>query len=572
MSQQVDGLQEAHELAAKVLTPRFRKLDGLKRYFYGTQYEGRPDFFNPGSDVPLLERAPKVVYPIAHTAAHQHMDFALGEGRFPKFSVSTEDDESGLEDEFALPEEDAKKFQAFLVTLSDHMCLQDTAQDALEEAESTGSVGAILMARNGRLEVEPQDARSVTPTLDEDGKTVLKFEIRYPYVDIYKAQDGKYKARCLMYRRVLDDQADTLYKPAVVPPDGSEPSWSVDKKVSHGLGFCPAVWYPFKRRRGRVDSIDGDAIHCTLTDEIDALNFGLSQRYRAALYSGDPQMVEFGVDSDEEVAPTGRHAMPIPDLVDGNGRHYAAYGFGTRPRDTRRKGAGTVWRYSNPDAKAELLTLPGDALDSITDQCNDLEDKISQVLGYTKASPENVRGATSGKALGYLFARTTAFCDRVRRDFWDGFLWPVMSMALRMVAKLGNRLLLPGIKSVSPLLSKFEREIEGGTSIWLPPRVTPVWGEYFPPTAEDEKATVEMAANAYEKKIITRELAIEKLRGIFQFESAELIEEELEEEAEEEQALAQEQATADREAGLGLLNGKPVPKAPASQPPKAKPE
>lgn len=570
MSQPIEGLDEAKRLSRSVLTPRFLKLDVFKRYHCGTQYEGRPDFLNPGQDAPLMERAPCIVPPLVQTAVRQHLDFALGEGRFPKFSVSTEDDEADLDDEFALPEEDAKKFQAFLTGLSDHMCLRDTSQDALEEAESVGSVPAVLRARMGRLELEPLDASTATPTFGDDERTVTRLEIRYPYVDIFKAEDGKYRARCLMYRRVLDEASDTLFKPAVVPPDGREPSWSVDSKVSHGLGFCPVVWYAFKKKRGRVDEIDGKPVHAELLDELDAYNFSLSQRYRAALYSGDPQMVEIGVASDEEVAPTGRQPRAtLRELQDSAGNKFVGFGYAERPRDARRKGAGIVWRYESADAKAEILTLPGDALKAISEHAADLEDKISQALGYTKASPETVKGATSGKALGYLFARTTAFCDRVRSDFWDGFIWPVLSMALRMVAKLGSSLLISGVKAIQPLLAKFERQIEGGQSVWFPPRVTPAWGEYFKATADDEKATVETAKAAFEGKLVTRQLAIEKLRGVFQFESAELLAEELDKQAEEEAEQALEQAGADREASLGLLNGKPAPQPPA---PKAPPK
>jgi hypothetical protein len=53
-----------------------------------------------------------------------------------------------------------------------------------------------------------------------------------------------------------------------------------------------------------------------ILDELDALNFTLSQRHRAALYSGDPQMVETGVSRDENVAPTGRE--PVAGMVAGD--------------------------------------------------------------------------------------------------------------------------------------------------------------------------------------------------------------------------------------------------------------
>jgi hypothetical protein len=115
------------------------------------------------------------------------------------------------------------------------------------------------------------------------------------------------------------------------------------------------------------------------------------------------------------------------------------------------------------------------------------------------------------------------------------------------------------VKAISPLLAKFERDVDGGQTVWLPPRVTPAWGVYFTATAEDEKATVETAKAAFEGKLMTRELAIEKLRGVFQFESAEVLAEELDKQAEEEAEAASVAADADREASLGLINGKPAP-------------
>jgi hypothetical protein len=214
----------------------------------------------------------------------------------------------------------------------------------------------------------------------------------------------------------------------------------------------------------------------------------------------------------------------MKDLRDASGRTYTGFGYAERPRNARRKGAGTVWRYESPDAKVAMLTLPGDALRAIDEHARDLDDRISQALGYTKASPETIKGALSGKALGFLYARTTAHCDRLRQDLWDGFMRPALSMLLRMAHVIDKgapgSLYVPGIGKARKVLARFSRTDEAGALRWMPPRLTPTWGRYFEQSADDDLAEVRLAKEAFAAGLVTRELAIERLRGVFAFDSA----------------------------------------------------
>lgn len=576
----IEGLEEAQRRQAQQLSHRFRKLDALTRYVDGTQYDGKPHFLYPGIDCPLHERAPCIVDPIVETAIAQHVDFAIGEKRFPKLTTGASEDESDLGGS-GLTERQSKTLDQFIAVLVDHARLQDVSQDALGAAEACGTACVILAARDGCLEAESIDAKEAEPTFGPDGKSLVKVEHRRPYIDITKGQDGVLRAKCLVYRRVIDEQADTVYVPAEAPPDGKEPSWSVDKAKSakHSLGFVPAVWWRFRVGSRRIDNVDGEALHRALFDEIDALNTALSQRHRAALYAGDPQLWETGVDENEQVAPMGEEpragVVTGHHIVDGQPVSYSKFGFNERPRGgARRKGAGTVWRYQSAESQVGMLTLPGDALKSLDEHCSDLEDKIHRALSYTAASPESVKGAMSGKALAFLFARTTTFVDRLRRDLWDGFLCPLLSVALRLVHVLEQRaagsLFLTGTKKALPILTRFVREQEGSAA-WMPPRIKPTWGAYFDASAEDEKATVETAKAAFEAKLVTREIAVEKLRGIFAFESAAEIAEQLDKEAEEAEAkqaeMMAEQAAA--KAPPGAKPGLAKPKPTAAKPPGA---
>lgn len=544
---EVKGEEQARALAASLFTARTTKLETFEHYYNGTQYEGREDFFAPKNPVPLLERAPCVVYPVVEAAVRQHADFALGEGRFPTFTTGIgEDDEDDL---FGLSEDDSETLDRFLVKLCEHSRFVETCHYALMAGESIGSACVVYSFDGfGSLRAEHIEACHAEPTFDSDG-SLVKLEIKYPFIDLFDAEDGTVRARCMFYRRVIDSNADTVFKIAEVIHKGVEPRAGIDKErtTEHGLGFVPAIWYAFKRPWHKAGHFDGRPIHHSQLDEIDALNFSLSQRHRAALYTGDPQVVEVGVGESENVAPSG--AAPratLKELRDSSGRTIYGFGYSERPRSARQKGAGVVWRYENPDAKVAMLALPGDALKAVSEHAADLQNKIEAVLGYTGTSPEHVRGTLSGKALSLLFGRTTAFVDQVRNDFWSGFMLPSLSLMLRMVYEVNGRspgsVYISGVTKTAPILERFNRDVADAGKRWFAPHIKPVWGRYFEAGPEEETAVVNTAATAFEKGLIPRAIAIEKLRGVFVFQSAQELAEELDKADEEEQQKALEMA------------------------------
>jgi hypothetical protein len=451
------------------------------------------------------------------------VDFALGEGRWPNITSGLGAAAAKLDSVDGVSAAQSRVLDAFVGQLIETSNFQDLCADALEAAESVGTACVAFAACDGVLRGEQIEAEHCTAEFDANGAVVL-LVIEYPFV-AEKREHGQTRSVCMLYRRVIDAERDTAFAPVEVR-DGLEPAFSeVESVVEHGLGFCPVVWYAHKRKSRKAGDVDGCALHASVLDELDALNFTLSQRHRAALYSGDPQMVETGVSRDENVAPTGREPVAgMKELRDASGRTYTGFGYAERPRNARRKGAGIVWRYESPDAKVTMLTLPGDALSAIDKHAHDLDDRISQALGYTKASPETIKGALSGKALGFLYARTTAHCDRLRQDLWDGFMRPALSMLLRMAhvidAASPGSLYVPGIGKARKVLARFARTDAAGAMRWMPPRLTPTWGRYFEQSAEDDLAEVRLAKEAFAAGLVTRELAIERLRGVFAFDSA----------------------------------------------------
>jgi hypothetical protein len=474
-----EGIELALKLCRKYKTRRCEKLERLEAYGNGTQYDGRPQFLEPADDVPLLDRAPCIVYPAVEIAISQHIDFAFGEGRFPKISTGVSEDDSKIDDLLALSEEDSATFDAFLLKLIDVTNFHAASDEALESGETIGSAISIVRADNGMLGFETVDAKYTTPAYDQVTRELVSITIEYPFVYEWIDPAGKAHAKCQIYRRVIDQIADVVFEPVDALESGAPViSTKEQARVDHKLGFCPVVWWPRKRGCKKQGVIDGHAIHEKLTDEMDAVNFELSQRFRAMLVSGDPQIYEIGVNKGEQVAPVAAPRASV--MVDSQTGH-GYFGFTERPRSSRRKGAGIVWRYENVEAKVGMLTIPPGVLKEMGDVTKDDIEILSQSLGYTRLETQGVRGAMSGKALAFLFVRTTAFVDKERRDIWDGWMAPSISMLARVgftLASRGETLFVPGpVEGDADPRALSEDDDEGHDALALPvhaPDVGPV--------------------------------------------------------------------------------------------------
>lgn len=175
-----------------------------------------------------------------------------------------------------------------------------------------GTVAVSFQFVAGKPVVEVHDPRWLFPTFAEHGSHVLTcLEKRYFYPEeIQDPNTGRWKTELFWYRRIIDEQKDTLYAPAPVG-SGDEPEWQVQREVPHGLGWCPAVWI---QNLPQQDSEDGDP-DCpphayTTAEQIDAL---LSQANRATLATCDPQMVITSKGEMGNITPGLDNALKVPD-------------------------------------------------------------------------------------------------------------------------------------------------------------------------------------------------------------------------------------------------------------------
>lgn len=496
MTDTTPGLEEAQKTLQKNLSARAKRLANFERYVDGTQYQGLPDWFSDTK--PLWERAPCIVYPIVKAAIDSNSDLLLGDGRYPAARVD------------GLSGDEAELFEKAVSKVGQQARLKAAAREVFTAGQGCGSACAVFGVRGGRLFIDTLLARWCEPQLAADG-TVLSLEVRYPYLAIERTRDGE-KWVCKLYRRRIDAVEDVTFEPVEAKTDGTEPRWTPETTVKHGLGFCPVVWFPHLKGCAAINDFDGSAIHEHLTDEIRAHDFALSQRHRAALYAGDPQWTEIGVEPGFNPTAEGRKAeLPASTFGrPGEASTGAWLSQNAGPASkARKKSPGTVWQYGgkNPEVKVELHTLPGDALKALDDHARDLRNKINESLGVVFVDLEGLPNESriSGRALESARARQLDRVNYYRSDFGDRFLLPALGMLLRIARQVGLK--IEGLDVVEKVSAE-------ETWSWHCPPIDLVWGDYFKPSGEEEQLIMQAAAAAKEAGIATTRILVEKLRSI----------------------------------------------------------
>ncbi len=537
--QNVPGYAEALRLREMYLSNRSKSLESLERYVHGTQYAGLPDWFSDTK--PLWERAPCIVYPIVKSAIDSNGDLLLGEGRFPVVTVE------------GLTGDEADNFEKAIATVIRQSRLRAAAREVFAAGQGCGSACAIFGVRAGRLFIDTVLARWCEPQLTAEGAVEL-LEVKYPYLTTIKDEGGKPKVVCMIYRRVIDAQTDITYKPAKAQEDGTEPNWQEDVVNAHSLGFCPVVWYPHLRGCLAVNEFDGTAIHEHLTDEIRAHDFALSQRHRAALYVGDPQWTEIGVEPGYN--PTGEgSAANLPNartLRPGQELSNYSSELPTSMKKARKKSPGVVWQYPGDASKikVDLHALPGDALKALDDHARDLRAKLAEALAVVFLDADSLPNESrlSGKALESLKAQQLDRVDYYRSDFGDGFMLPALGMLIRIA--LETKLPIEHLDTVQSVIKTQK------LWSWHQPPLFFVWGDYFKPSGEEEFMLMQSAEKAVTAGIATKRVLVEKLRSVLGIRDVESYMAELE--AEQEQAMERDKEMLKAEAAL---KPKPAPAA-----------
>jgi hypothetical protein len=480
-------------------TARSARLARFRRYYDGTQYDGRPDFWTGGPQrVPLRERAPCVVYPLPKNAVLEATRFTFGEGRFPALTVKPveADSAAGL----ALSTDDAKRIERVLDTVARQAKLRTVMRGMLRAGLTTGSACAILALRQGRFCVEVANAEHCAPTFvdDDPNREVIALTWCYEFEREVEGHDGKPTKKRFAFRRDITASEFVDYEHAPIET-GKRIEWRESRRVPHGFTFCPVVWVRNLPDPASGD-IDGQSIFDTLLDEFDALNFALSQRHRGITFFGTPQPYETGVDEDDGPEADGRQSGP-----QGFSRGDSTAPFGKAAVPARRIAPDSIWSYRGQAVNVGLIETTGKAFEVATAHVNDIAARLKESMGVVLASASETlgKGDMSAKFLALVYAPLLALVDDLRECWWADALEPLLVMVLRAIVDTGGRgLLVPGAQEVARIMASRVVQTEAGP-VWLAPELSPLWGHYFSPSNEDIKVGVETAAKAKESGVAT---------------------------------------------------------------------
>lgn len=483
---------------ARIADPmRLRRLDAYERLYKGLAYEGRPSFWD--TSVPLQERAPCVTSGLPEAAGRRLMALVFGARQFPQVHAGQS--------------EDAKAINELIARVVESAQLPLRMRAALEQGLSIGTWMLVLGLRDGVPCAKIVSAKYATPELDAAGR-VRVVDIRYRYS---RNVDGK--PRVLWFRRTIDAQRDVVYQPAEALDSGRDPEWIEDaeRSVTHGLGFCPVLWHRHNPDPSDTDELDGEPLFAGMEDELEALDFALSQRHRNGRYNGEPQIVVTGAQPEDFNAESGRGPRVAgPGASSAKGGASQAFSWfnsligGARMTESgAKKAPGKVWYFERPEASATMLESSGAGARVLSEDADGLRRAILEARQIVIASPEQVSANASAALMESLHAPMVDHADTLRLEYGPALV-EVVRMLLRICAHYQRT--APG----SVLLDGIEA-LAGANLDRLPIALT--WGRYYEPTLSDLSQAVGAASIAAGgRAVLSHRTAVRFVASLFDVE------------------------------------------------------
>ncbi len=232
-----------------------------------------PGFYDAGATFPIKFRRPTAPYPLPKVIVDRFTGLLFSERRHPQPRVAGD-----------------PKTEDFVQALAEASRVWQRMIVARSFGGATGTVIVGFKFREGMPVVEIHDPRWCMPDFEDRHALKLNaIEIRYQYPED-EVVGGKWEQVAYWYRRVIDKENDTVWKPIPVG-DGEEPDWNnpnnVNEHVAHNLGFCPVIWVQNLPVEG---DIDGDPDCHGLLDMFEAIDAEIAQAHRGTVANCDPTL------------------------------------------------------------------------------------------------------------------------------------------------------------------------------------------------------------------------------------------------------------------------------------------
>ena len=466
------------ELARMGESPRYWRINRLEQWYLGTQYDTRPSFWS--QDVPLRERAPVVQSQFTRSAVQRLATLVFGDRSFPRLKVEAE----GYRTTLTATERDA--LQALVDEITRALALSKRMREVLTEGLKSGSACVIVGLVEGRPSLQIVPSKWCTPTLRADGSVeALCVEYKTP------GDDPKHWR---LHRREITASEDRTYAPVDVV-EGVPPKWGDYTAIP--VECCPVVWVRNDAEATATrDQIDGHALVEGLEDEVEALDMELSQLYRNALYNGEPQLVQIGVDGNAAMtAPVGRTGGATEQRFSWFDSVLPGWARAGGGDTAAKKAPGKLWKLPQ-GGDAKMVESTGAGAEIIRGAITELRRVLTDASGVVLFDADSLGGGDlAARTLQLMHAPMLDHADNLRVEYGDA-LARIIDMMLRVLAgKLARSMgaLLRTYDAAQPALDRLYGIGPDGARRWIGAPVSLAWGDYFEPSALDRKAAIDTA-------------------------------------------------------------------------------
>ena len=469
------------ELSRMGESPRYWRINRLEQWYCGTQYDTRPSFWS--QDVPLRERAPVVQSQFTRSAVQRLATLVFGDRSFPRLKVEAD----GYRTTLSPAERDA--LQALVDEITRALALSKRMREVLTEGLKSGAACVIVGLVEGRPSLQIVPSKWCTPTLRADG-TVESLCIEYK-------TPGDDPKRWRLHRREITATEDRTYAPVDVV-EGVPPKFGDYTAIP--LECCPVVWVRNDAEATATrDQIDGHALVEGLEDEVEALDMELSQLYRNALYNGEPQLVQIGVDGNAAMAaPVGRTGGATEERFSWLNSVLPGWARTGGGDTAAKKAPGKLWKLPQ-GGDAKMVESTGAGAEIIRGAITELRRVLTDASGVVLFDADSLGGGDlAARTLQLMHAPMLDHADNLRVEYGDA-LARIVDMMLRVLSgRLAQTMgaLLRTYDAAAPALARLHGVGPDGARRWIGAPVSLAWGDYFEPSALDRKAAIETAMMA----------------------------------------------------------------------------
>lgn len=387
-----------------------------------------------------------------------------------------------------------------------------TMHQARTQGGSMGSTLVTVQLRNGRFSYTAHSPKTIHDIVweDPDLRIPAGVLIQYKYIEEYEERDsktgapnGKMRQVEYVYRRIIDEEWDVLFKPVQIGKDGRIPPMEVDldKTYQHRLMQFPGA---FIQNLPSDEFLDGAPDSEGAFQLFDTIDRQLSQSNKGLLQNQDPSLV---LSRDKKLSAEG---API---FKGS-ENALEVGIG---------------------GSAQYLEIGGSGITAAIEYIKLLRQSAMDLTQCVLVDPTAISGAAqSAKAIEYIYGPMLEKGGRLREQYGEAIetLADITLLAARVWSD--PKLYVGRVKGttfgVPPKVVEDDADPDNpdptvGRVIRLVPRrpgpggiVSLEWGAFFSETPADIQMAVSTIATVYGAGLMDQETAVRKIAIVFDIE------------------------------------------------------